>query len=98
MSSADIIPATVMPPMSMPPWSIAAVAWCRPSSIGAPQSASHWVIIGISGSWAALIWAASALTSGEVALVAARSAISMACWWWGIISWANAMSASLPVV
>src|SRR6266545_4073762 len=69
---------------------------CPPGMpVGLPHDCSHPVIVLISGSCAALICAASCLTCGSVARVPARLAISTACWWCGIIPWANITSASL---
>ncbi|MEU0553305.1 hypothetical protein [Dactylosporangium sp. NPDC006015] len=52
-------------------------------------------MVAISGSWALRIFAARAFTSGFEAWVAARSAMSTACWWWGIMSVANCTSVAL---
>src|SRR5690349_1157629 len=62
-----------------------------------PQVCSQLVICSISGPCAALICAARSLTCGLAARVGARSAISMAPWWWTIIICANVTSASLCV-
>src|SRR5690625_1729990 len=72
---------------SMPLWSMS-------SPDSAPQSCSICCICSISGPWASRISSDNSPTSFP-ARSSARSAISTACSWWGIIIWANSTSASL---
>ena len=84
MSAWLIIP----PPMS----------WSMPiDGLGfSPQPASQPLIWAISGAWAALIWVARSVTLASMpSLAKIMSLIATACWWCGIIAWANMTSASL---
>src|SRR4051794_25224936 len=59
---------------------------------GCFHSLSQASIVVISGCWAASIWAARRSTSAFSVLVGACDAVSIACWWWAIISWAKVTS------
>ncbi|CAI7979413.1 exported hypothetical protein [Frankia sp. Hr75.2] len=64
-------------------------------AVGSPHAASQPVIVSISGACAVPICWASASTAGSAARSGASSAIFTACWWCGIIIWANITSALL---
>src|SRR4051812_43670185 len=65
--------------------------------VGCPHEVSQPVICSISGACAFSILAASSFTLGSDAFVLAYLAISTACWWCGIIAWANIASAELKL-
>src|ERR1700716_3204977 len=86
MSCSDIIPG---------------VPWVPPMPgvidiVGCPHWLSQVCICCISGPCAALIWVANCITRGSMfCLPRMVSLIWMACWWWGIMFWANVTSAWL---
>ena len=90
MSSSDIIP-------DIPPWSMPSIPSMPSVSTGSwPQAVSMEFMRLISGPWASMtFWANAATSAGTSSLASSISLISTACWWCGIIIWANITSASL---